>query len=56
MPVDEEIKELVLRRAPATEIREVAIGRGMRTLRESGIVKVKKGITTVEEVLRVTAE
>lgn len=56
MPVDEEIKELVLRRAPATEIREVAIANGMRTLRESGIAKVKKGITTVEEVLRVTAD
>lgn len=56
MTVDDEIKEMVLRRAPATEIRRVAIEHGMRSLRQSGIIKVKKGITTIEEVLRVTAE
>lgn len=56
MEVDDRIKELVLRRAPAREVKEVALANGMRTLRESGILKVKKGITTVEEVLRVTSD
>lgn len=56
MEVDEGIRELVLRRAPATEIKRQALSGGMRTLRDSGILKVKRGITTVEEVLRVTSE
>ena len=55
MPVDEEIRNLVLKRAPADEIKRAAIAQGMRTLRQNGIIKVRKGITTVEEVLRVTA-
>ncbi len=56
MEVDDQIRELVLRRAPSTEIKRVALLKGMRTLRESGLLKAKKGLTTVEEVLRVTFE
>jgi type IV pilus assembly protein PilB len=56
MEVDETIRDLTLRRAPADKIREAALQAGMKTLRQSGILKVKKGITTVEEVLRVTSK
>ena len=54
MPVTQEIRDLILRGAPTAEINEVAIGQGMKTLRESGLMKVIEGTTTVEEVLRVT--
>ena len=54
LPVGAEIRELVMRRATAREIKEKAVSLGMRTLREDGIEKVKKGVTTIDEVLRVT--
>jgi type II secretion system protein E len=54
LTIDDDIRDLVLARASAREIKERAISFGMRTLYEDGIDKVKKGITTVEEVLRVT--
>jgi type IV pilus assembly protein PilB len=52
MPLDEEIKELVLVGASSTEIKREAMRLGMLTLRQSGINKLKEGITTVEEVVR----
>jgi len=55
MPITPEIRELILDRASTTEIRKLAIKQGMLTLREDGIIKVAKGVTTVEEVLRETA-
>src|SRR5712692_2098508 len=54
MPITQEIRDLILRSAPTAEINEVAISQGMKTLRESGLMKVIEGTTTVEEVLRVT--
>jgi type IV pilus assembly protein PilB len=54
MPTTDEIQELTLRRAAANEIKRAAIQSGMKTLRMSGIVKIKQGVTTIEEVLRVT--
>ena len=54
MPVTQEIRDLILRNAPTAEIREMAISQGMKTLRQSGLLKVLEGTTTVEEVLRVT--
>jgi type IV pilus assembly protein PilB len=54
MPVTDEIRELVLRNAHAGEIRDVALSQGMKTLRQNGIQKVIEGVTTLEEVLRVT--
>lgn len=54
MPVKEELKELILEGASATEIKKTAVRLGMKTLRMSGLTKVKEGITSVEEVLRVT--
>ena len=55
MPITPELREMILDRASTTEIRKVAIKQGMLTLREDGIIKVAKGVTTVEEVLRETA-
>lgn len=52
--VDEKIRPLILDRAPSTTIARAALANGMRTLRHDGWVKVKAGITTIEEVLRVT--
>ncbi len=56
MPMKEEIKELVLSRASTSEIKKEAIRLGMKTLRQSGIMKIKDGVTTIEEVLRSTIE
>ncbi|UCE83237.1 MAG: type IV-A pilus assembly ATPase PilB [Deltaproteobacteria bacterium] len=52
MPLYEEIKELVLVGASSAEIKREAMRLGMLTLRQSGINKLKEGITTVEEVVR----
>jgi type IV pilus assembly protein PilB len=56
MGVTDGIKELVLRGANANEIKNKAMAEGMITLRRSGLEKVKKGVTTIEEVVRVTFE
>ena len=54
MPVASEIKEMVLEGASADEIKKTAIRLGMKTLRMSGLTKIKEGVTSIEEVLRVT--
>ena len=51
--MNEEIAELVVRRAPVADIREVAKSGGMKELREDGLIKVMEGMTTPEEVRRV---
>ena len=56
MPITREVKDLVLQSAPPVEITKVARDQGMRTLRESALQKVADGVTTLDEVLRVTAE
>lgn len=50
------IEELAVAYKPATEIKEQAIKEGMLTIKEDGLIKVLKGITTIDEVIRVTAE
>ena len=55
MPVTPAIRELVLDRASTEEIATKAIEEGMLTLRADGLIKIQKGVTTVEEVLRETA-
>jgi general secretion pathway protein E len=52
--VDNEIRNLIMARKSADVIKEAAIKRGMRTLRQDGWEKIKKGITTPAEVIRVT--
>lgn len=54
MPVKEEIKELILQGASALEIKKTAIKLGMKTLRMSGLTKVKEGLTSLEEVIGTT--
>ncbi len=54
MPITQEIRDLILHNASTAEIREVAVNQGMKTLRESALMKVIEGTTTVEEALRVT--
>ncbi len=54
MPFTESIKELVLNGASSAEIKRAAVKDGMKTLRMSGITKVSEGVTTIEEILRVT--
>jgi type IV pilus assembly protein PilB len=56
MPMREEIRELVLSRASNSEVKKEAIRLGMKTLRQSGVMKIKEGVTTIEEVLRSTIE
>ncbi len=54
--MNEAMRDMVLRRRSADEIKEKAVSMGMRTLRDDGWIKVKKGLTTPSEVLRVTEE
>jgi len=51
--MNEELQELVVRRAPLSELKEAARANGMITLQEDGFQKCKDGSTTVEEVMRV---
>lgn len=55
MEINEELKEFILSGASALEIKREAIRQGMMTLRQSALVKLKHGITTIEEVVRNTA-
>jgi general secretion pathway protein E len=54
--VDDRLRRLVLKGSDASEIKQQAISNGMISLRQDGIQKVLAGITTVEEVLRVTQD
>jgi type IV pilus assembly protein PilB len=54
MPVRDELKELILEGASTTDIKKAAIRLGMKTLRMSGLTKVGEGVTTIDEVMRVT--
>jgi type IV pilus assembly protein PilB len=54
MPISEEIQRIILKHGTALDIADQAAREGVRTLRQSGLVKVKQGLTTVEEVLGCT--
>ena len=56
MPVKDELKELILEGASSTELKKAAIRLGMKSLRMSGLTKVAEGVTTIDEVLRVSFE
>ena len=49
------MQELIQRRSPANELRELAIREGMIPLRRAGWETVSRGVTSVEEVVRVTS-
>ncbi len=52
--LDDHLRDIVARNPNVTEFRKVCTSRGMVTLREDGFKKVAVGLTTVEEILRVT--
>ncbi len=52
--INDELREMITEKASSKELRQKAIELGMRTLREDGLLKVQKAITTLDEVLRVT--
>src|SRR3989475_1922327 len=54
MEINDEVRELILIGASALELRKKSIEDGMITLRESGLQKIRNGVTTIEEVLRET--
>ena len=56
MDLNEEIRELIMQNADASKLTDAARRNGMRNLREDGWEKIAKGVTTVEEVMRVTQE
>ena len=56
LPVSEAIRRLVIKRASAAVVKNQAIAEGMKSLRMVGIDKAREGITTLEEVLRITSE
>jgi type IV pilus assembly protein PilB len=55
LPMTKSIRRLVLQSASADDLKDAAIREGMITLRQDGLLKVKRGITTLEEVLKETA-
>ena len=54
MEITDELRELIIIGASAIELRRKAIECGMITLRESGLYKIREGITTIEEVVKET--
>jgi general secretion pathway protein E len=56
LAVDQELCSMIIRRESAGAIKEYALAHGMQTLRDDGLRKVAAGLTTIEEVLRVTQE
>ncbi len=56
LEVDEDIEGAIVRRENATQIRNLSLAKGMKTLREDGWAKVFAGVTSVKEILRVTED
>jgi type IV pilus assembly protein PilB len=56
LPVSESIRRLIIKRASAAALKNQALSEGMKTLRLAGIDKAHEGVTTLEEVWRLTAE
>ena len=56
MEITEELSSLILKKGNSSEIKKLAIEQGMLTIIEDGFIKAKNGITTIEEIMRVTKE
>ncbi len=54
MPMTDTIRQLILEGCTVLDLKKIAIDEGMITLRQSGLIKIKAGITTMEEVIRET--
>ena len=56
MPITEEIQKIILAAGSSMDIAEQAQREGVRDLRQSGLIKVRNGFTTLEELISVTNE
>ena len=56
MPIDDSIREAMLKRLSSSDIKKIAVSKGMKTMVHDGFEKAAQGITTLEEVLRVIHE
>jgi len=56
MPITDEMKQLIMRNGNSLDIAEHAQSEGVRNLRQSGLLKVKSGMTSLEEIEAVTNE
>ncbi len=54
LPMDQDMRALILKNSDSTTIKEYALSCGMKTLRDDGLEKVSSGITSLEEIIRVT--
>jgi type IV pilus assembly protein PilB len=54
LTVDDQLRDIIARNPNVAEFRRICVGRGMTSLRQDGMIKVEKGLTTVEEVMRAT--
>ena len=54
--MNDQLRRLIMQHAGMGEIEEAARASGMRTMYEDGLIKAMQGVTTIEEVLRVTQE
>ena len=54
--MSDEMRRLILERAPSSQLKKVALDQGLRTLYHDGLLKVAQGVTTIEEVLRVAVD
>lgn len=54
--MNDQVRELIVQKAPTIRIREAAVKAGMRSLLNDGWSKIQRGVTTVSEVVRVTKE
>ena len=56
MELNDELRQMIMANADASRLNTAARRHGMHTLREDGWLKVKQGVTTADEVMRVTQE
>jgi general secretion pathway protein E len=56
LPMTDEVRRLVLQHAESQEIHKAAVATGMRSMYQDGVIKARLGVTTLEEVVRVTSE
>ena len=56
LEVTPEVQSLIIKNAPADQLKAAADKQAMLTMLEDGFIKAKNGVTTVEEILRVTQE
>ncbi|MDH5748302.1 MAG: type II secretion system protein GspE, partial [Rhodospirillales bacterium] len=56
MEISDPIRQMILRHAEANEIQRTAVENGMKVMFDDGVNKALQGVTTIEEILRVTRE